>query len=119
MALFRRGLPKRAVAGAFLGFVYGALLMPLPGTYTFAAGVGWVLLSVGLLFGRPISYYTYVTWALLWMAWRGVLAFQGAAGHPLLAIVDVIVPLVSIVLLSSSGYVESVRAEEPGEGVSR
>jgi hypothetical protein len=114
MALFRRGLPKRAVVAAFLGFVYGALLMPIGGTLqSFLMGAGWVLLSVSLLFGRTLSYYSYVIWALLWMAWRGVLVFQGKAGNVLGAVFDVLVPLVSVALLSSSGYVEAVRGEEP------
>lgn len=115
MALFRRGIPRRAFAAAALGFLYGVLVMPTGGAPMFAAGAGWAILALSLLFARPISYYAYVTWALLWMAWRGVLAFQGQGGPPIAAIVDVGVPLVSIVLLSASGYLEHARAEPEPE----
>lgn len=115
MPLFRRGLPKRAVAAAFLGFLYGVLYMPTGGggMQPFLTGACWVLLSVALLFGRSFSYYSYVTWALLWMVWRGVLAFQGKVGNPFGAIFDVLLPLVSVALLSSSGYIETIRQQEP------
>lgn len=109
MALFRRGLPKRAVAGAFIGFLFGVLYMPTGGLQEFLIGAVWVLFSVSLLFGRAFAYYTYVAWALLWMAWRGVAAIQGKAAQPLAAVIEVIIPLVSLALLSSSGYVELVR----------
>lgn len=112
MPLFRRGLPKRAVAGAFIGFVFGVLYMPTGGTREFLIGAVWVLFSIALLFGRSFAYYTYVGWALLWMAWRGVAAFQGKV-HPVAGIIEVVIPLVSIALLSSSGYVETVRPAEP------
>lgn len=108
MALFRQGLPRRAVVGAFVGFLFGLVYMPTGGTREFVIGAVWVVLAVSLLFGRPLAYYTYVTWALLWMAWRGVLAFQGRM-QPLAGVIEVVVPLVSIVLLSASGYVEQVR----------
>lgn len=113
MALFRRGLPKRAVAGAFLGFLYGIIIMPQPGSVALLAGAGWILLSVGLLFGRPVSYYVFVTWALLWVAWKGVLAFRTfQADAPVLGIVlDILVPLLAVALVSASGYVEAVRSE--------
>lgn len=114
MALFRRGLPKRAVGGAFVGFVFGVLYMPTGGTREFLIGAVWIVLAVSLLFGRAISYYTYVAWALLWMAWRGVAAFRGEAASALAAVIEVLVPLASVALLSSSGYLEAVRprAEE-------
>ena len=112
MALFRQGLPKRAVAGAFLGFVFGVLYMPTGGTREFLIGAVWAVFSVSLLFGRTFAYYTYVGWALLWMAWRGVLAFQGQV-LVLAGVIEVLVPLVSVGLLSSSGYVETVRGSAP------
>lgn len=114
MALFRQGLPKRAVAGAFVGFLFGALYMPTGGTREFVIGAVWIVLAVSLLFGRAFSYYTYVAWALLWMAWRAVAAFRGEASNVFAAVIEVVVPLVSVALLSSSGYVEAVRPRPEG-----
>lgn len=117
MALFKRGLPRRAVAGAFVGFLYGLLVMPTGfatgSNAVVMAGVGWALLSVALLFGRPFSYYVFLAWALLWIAWKGVLAFRGQGGHPLGVALDIIVPLLALALLSSSGYLESAQREPP------
>jgi len=113
MPLFRRGLPRRAVAGAFVGFLYGILVMPTGlatgATAVVAAGAGWALLSLALLFGRPFAYYTFLVWALLWIAWKGVLAFREPG---LGVILDVIVPLLALALLSSSGYLEALRAQD-------
>lgn len=110
MALFRRGLPKRAVAGAFVGFLYGILVMPTSGEgwSAVAIGAGWVILSVSLLFGRPLSYYVFLTWAILWIAWKGVLLWRDQLGFA--GVLDVIVPLVAVALLSSSGYLEMTRS---------
>lgn len=113
MPLFHHNLPRRAVAGAFIGFLFGLAYMPTGGTREFVIGAVWAVLSVSLLFGRPVAYYTYLAWALLWMAWRAVLAFQGQA-HPIAGAIEVIVPLVSVALLSASGYVDTVRDAEPG-----
>lgn len=116
MALFRRGLPRRAVAGALVGFLYGLLVMPTAGGLTspvFLAGAGWALLSLSLLFGRPMSYYTFVGWAVLWIAWKGVLAFRGAGGPLFGVVLDIVVPLLAVALVSGSGYLEFVR-EPPG-----
>lgn len=113
MALFRRGIPRRALAGAFLGFVYGGLVMPTGGTQVFFSGVGWVILSISLLFARPISYYVFVAWGILWTAWKGVALYDLVkAGQPWwLGILDVIVPVVILALLSSSGYLDMARQE--------
>lgn len=111
MALFQRGIPRRATLGAFLGFVYSVLLLTR-GEGLGLAAVGWFLLAIGLLFARPVSYYGYVTWALLWLVWRGVIAFRGEVPSLLWAVVDVAVPLLSIALVSSSGYLEMAR-EDP------
>lgn len=115
MALFRRALPRRAVAGAFVGFLYGALILMLPAPLGIRlAGVGWGLLSTSLLFARPLSYYTWVVWALLWIAWKGVDAFRGVGGAA--AWIDVIVPLVALALVSSSGYLEAIRPPDDDVG---
>lgn len=111
MALFRRGIPRPALIAAFIGFVYGGLIMPTGGTREFLEGVGWVILSISLLFGRTISYYTYVTWGILWVVWKGVLLFRGEIAPWYLGIVDVIIPGVSLALISSSGYLDMVRGE--------
>ena len=104
MALFSRAIPRRAAIGAFVGFLF-SLYVLLSGELLTAAG--WFLLSVSLLFARAISYYVFLVWAVLWVAWRGTIAFrreiplwQGA--------IEVLVPLVAIGLLSSSGYIEAL-----------
>jgi hypothetical protein len=114
MALFRRGIPRRALVGAFLGFLYGCLIMPTGGTQTFLAGVGWIILSISLLFSRPISYYVFVAWGILWVAWKGVAEYNllrdGEAWW--VGIFDVLVPLACVALLSSSGYLDSAREHD-------
>jgi hypothetical protein len=108
MALFRRGIPRRAALGAFAGFLFSLYLLF---SGALATALGWFLLSVSLLFGRAFSYYVYMVWAILWVAWRGVLTFRHEI--PLWAgAIEVLVPLVSIGLLSSSGYVEAVSEPE-------
>lgn len=107
--LFRRAIPRRAMWGAIIGFAYGALLLFIPDVRMKLAALGWGGLSVALLFARPFAYYTYITWALLWMAWKAVEAFQGRAGPVAGAALDVIIPLASVALLSSSGYLESAK----------
>lgn len=119
MALFRRGLPRRAVVGAFVGFLYGSLILLLPAPlHVRLSGVGWGLLSISLLFARPFSYYAWVSWALLWVAWKGVEIFRGLVGAA--GVVDVIVPLLALALVSSSGYLEAIRTtdatDKPDEG---
>lgn len=106
MALFRRGLPRRALVGAFVGFVFGLIVAP---SGLFWAGIAWALLSVALLFARPMAYYAYLTWAILWMAWRGVSAFRGQT-NPIAGMIEVVIPLASVALLSASGYLESTKA---------
>lgn len=112
MPLFRRSIPRRALVAAVVGFVYGGLLLPTGGLPMALAGLGWGLLAVSLLFAHSFAYYSYLTWALVWMCWRAVLAFQGKAGHPVGAAMDVLVPLLSIGLLSASGYLEIIAARD-------
>lgn len=111
MALFRRDIPRRALIAAFIGFVYGGLVMFVPGTQSLLVGGAWVVLSVSLLFGRSISYYTYVTWAIIWVVWKGVSIYRGDITPWYIGLVDVIVPGVSAALISSSGYLEMARGE--------
>lgn len=111
MVLFRRGLPRRAVVGAFIGFLYGAAIFALPAPMDIRlSGVGWGLLSISLLFARSISYYAWVAWALLWVAWKGVEAFRGVSGTT--GWIDVVIPLVALALVSSSGYLEALQPAE-------
>lgn len=109
MVLFKQGIPRRASIGAFLGFLYSILMLTRGELLT---ALGWFLLSISLLFARPFAYYAYVTWALLWLVWRGVLAFQGQVPSVVWAVVDVLVPLLSIGLVSSSGYLEWTRPDQ-------
>lgn len=118
--LFRRPIPKRALVAAILGAVYSFLLIPIPGAYTFfgvnLAGVAWLLLSIGLLFLQPLSYYAYVTWGLLWVVWKGVVAWQARSW---IFALDVILPAVSVLLLTASGYLDAAHeAKAEDEGVS-
>ena len=114
MALFRKRLPRRAAVAAFIGFVYSVLLLgsELAQGLTPAPAIAWFALSIALLFGHAIAYYGFVAWGLLWVAWRGVLAFRGEAGPLLGAALDVVVPLVAVGLLSSSGYLAAIRPRE-------
>jgi hypothetical protein len=113
MALFSRAIPRRAAMGAFAGFLFSLYVLLTGALFTAA---GWFLLAVSLLFARAFSYYVYLTWAILWVAWRGVLTFRGELPWWIGAI-EVLAPLVSIGLLSSSGYVEAV-TEDEGDAVS-
>jgi len=106
MALFRQGLPRKATLGAFVGFVYSVIVL-IRGD--FGAALGWFLLSISLLFAKPIAYYGFLTWAILWLAWRALLTFRGEAGPVLFAVLDVSAPLLAIALVSSAGYLEFVR----------
>lgn len=117
--MFRRPIPKRALVAAILGALYSFLLIPIPGAYAYfgvnLAGVAWLLLSIGLLFLQPLSYYAYVTWALLWIVWKGVLAWQARSW---LYALDVVLPLVSLALLTASGYLDAAheaKAQDEGE----
>lgn len=118
MPLFRRGLPRRAAIAAFIGFVYSVLLLgsELAQGLSPAPAIAWFALSIALLFGHAVAYYGFVAWGLLWVAWRGVLAFQGKAGPLFGAALDVVVPLVAVALLSSSGYLLVVREPREDEG---
>lgn len=107
--MFSRPIPRRAMWGALVGFVYAVLLVFIPDVRMKLAAVGWAVLAIALLFARPFAYYTYIAWALVWMAWKAVQAFQGEGGPVAAAALDVLVPLASIALLSSSGYLEAVR----------
>ena len=108
MALFRQGLPRRATLGAFLGFLYSILIL-MRGDL--GAALGWFLLSISLLFAKPFAYYAFLLWGILWLAWRALLVFQGGAGPIAWAVVDVLLPLLSLAAVSSSGYLEFVRGE--------
>lgn len=120
-ALFRRPIPRRAFVAAALGALYSFLLLPTPGPVAVLGvnlgGVAWFLLAMGLLFLRPFAYYSYVTWGLLWAVWKSVLAWQAGPGW-YAHLPDVALPAVSVILLSSSGYVEAAhaaRGEDDGE----
>lgn len=119
--MFRRPIPKRALAAAVLGALYSFVLLPIPGAYTYfginLAGVAWLLLSIGLLFLQPFAYYAFVTWGLVWAVWKSVVAWQA---RDWVYALDVIVPAVAVLLLSASGYLErahDARAQDEGEGL--
>lgn len=103
-----------------LGALYSFLLLPIPGPYTYVgvnlAGVAWLLLSIGLLFLQPLSYYAYVTWGLLWVVWKSVLAWQERSWvHAL----DALLPALSVILLTASGYLDAAHeAKARDDGLS-
>lgn len=98
---------------AALGAIYAFILLPVPGSYTALGvnlgGIAWLLLAVSLLFLQAFAYYSYVTWALLWAVWKSVVAWRAG---PLWYqhVLDVVVPAASVILLSSSGYLEAAQA---------
>ena len=96
-----------------LGALYSFLLLPLP-IYAVAGislvGVAWFLLSVSLLFLRMLSYHVYTTWAALWIVFQGVRTYQAQSFSWLGLFLDVILPLTSVVLLVTSGYLGAAEA---------
>lgn len=119
MARFaRRPLPRRALVAAMLGAVYALLLLPAPQTPLGVnpIGAGWFLLAVSLLFLTPLAYHVYTTWSIVWVVWRGV-AFYRDGGHLGALALDLALPLVSVALLMSSGYLPVARAWRDGAPV--
>ena len=112
-ALFRRPIPRRALVAAMLGALYSFLLLPLS-VYAFGGvslvGVAWFLLSISLLFLRALSYHAYTSWALLWIVFQGVRAYQAQEVSWFGVFLDVILPLTSVVLLVTSGYLQAAQA---------
>src|SRR5688500_6578033 len=100
MALFKIRLPRRAVAAAALGALYGLLLLPVPSTLggVSAAGVAWFALSLALLFLTPLAYHAFSLWAIVWVVWKSVDAFRAFPGIlPLL--LDIGMPAAAFLLL--------------------
>lgn len=116
-ALFRRPIPRRALVAAVLGALYAFLLLPTKGPALAGVnllGVAWLLLSIGLLFLRTLSYHAFMGWSLVWVVWKSVLAYQE---RDWTIFVDVLVPTVAAVLLMTSRYLEDARqakAEDEG-----
>jgi len=102
-----------------VGALYSFFLLPIPAErLSFLgvnlAGVAWLLLAVSLLFLRSFSYYAYVTWALLWIVWKSVLAWTE---RDWIHVLDVVIPAASVLLLSASGYLDAAheaKAEDEG-----
>lgn len=118
--LFRRSIPRRAFVAAALGALYAFLLLPtpdpmFPGLGINLAAVAWLMLSIGLLFLRTISYHAFMTWGLVWVVWRSVVAYREGSW---VYVFDVVIPTVSIVLLLTSAYLHDARAaKEADDGV--
>lgn len=112
MAIFRRPIPRRAFFAAALGALYALLILP-PLTPRSAIMAGtWLLLAIGLLFARPLAYHAYSFWGILWVAYRSVMWFRERT-NPAFFLLDLAVPLVSLALLMTSGYLESLRPQDP------
>lgn len=117
--LARRPIPRRALSAATLGALYGLLLLPTPGPVFLGLnllGVAWFFLAVGLLFLQPLAYHTYSVWSVVWVAWKGVGAWRAGVFEPLTLALDIGLPLVSLLLLTSSAYLEQARAWDAAEG---
>lgn len=111
MGLVKR-LPRRALVASMLGALYGLLVLPDPRPESLlginAVGVAWFALSLALLFLTPLAYHAFSLWAILWVAWKGVEAFQAYPGH-LGLVLDVGMPAVAFLLLLTSGYLMAAR----------
>lgn len=112
-------LPRRALLGALLGFLYAITILPnwflgvdasVAATLGFAVsvfGVVWLLLAFGLLLLRPLFYHIYCAWAILWVVYRGMNLYPA----PLALVSDAALPLASLVLLMTSGYLPAAEAQ--------
>lgn len=111
MPLFSRPIPRRAFAGAALGALYGLLILPAPETTLGITlpGLAWFLLSMSLLFLRPLAYHAHTFWGLVWIVWR-VVSFFREPVHPLAAALDLGLAGASVALVMTSSYLEAARA---------
>lgn len=119
--LFRRSIPRRAFVAAALGALYAFLLFPtpdpmFPGLGVNLAAVAWLLMGIGLLFLQPIAYHAYMTWSLVWVVWRSVVAYREGSW---VYVFDVVIPTVSLVLLLTSSYLADARAAKAADEAAR
>lgn len=122
MALFPRGVPRRATLGALVGTVYACLLllaMPMDSfpLVPLALATGWFLLSVGLLFLQPMSFTAFTAYAILWIVWRAVVYARNVAtvGFLEFFVNDALLPLLALVLVGSSGYMAAAHHARDAE----
>src|SRR5581483_10623115 len=107
MALFRRPIPRRALVGAVIGAVYASLLLlanPNFDLLPLGLAVGWLLLSVGLLFLQPFAFTAFTAYAILWLVWRSI-SYARSSGVPFVEffVNDALIPLLALILVGSSG----------------
>lgn len=110
MARLRRPLPRRALLAAALGALYGLTILPAPQTVIGVTlpGVTWFVLSLCLLFVLPIAFHVYSAWAILWLLYLGITLVPAGALLPFA--LHLPLPLASLALLMTSGYLELSRA---------
>ena len=108
-------VPRRALLAAMAGALYGLLILPAPQSVLGVTleGVTWFLLSLTLLFLIPLSFHVYSAWAILWIVYRSVL-FVRAGDLGLLAL-DLALPLASLALLVTSGYLDEARTRRAAQ----
>ncbi|MFA5862875.1 MAG: hypothetical protein WDA16_14375 [Candidatus Thermoplasmatota archaeon] len=96
------------LVAAAIGAIYALLILPAPDTVLGIQlyGVVWFILSVSLLFTIAIAYHVYVFWAILWVVFRLVGAFRAPTFDITQMVIDVALPLASLVLLMTSGYLQ-------------
>lgn len=114
----RRPIPRRALIAATLGAVYALLILPAPGTVLGISlpGLTWFVLSLSLLFVLPLAFHVYSAWSILWVLYRGVVFVR--AGEIVLLGADLVLPLASLALLMTSGYLDvaqRARGRPPGD----
>lgn len=97
-------VPRRALLAATVGALYAFLVLPAPQTTLGVTwyGVVWFVMSAGLLFLRPIAYHAFTFWGILWVVYSGVRHVR--AGEYVSLAWDLPLPLASLALLLTSGY---------------
>jgi hypothetical protein len=109
VALFRHPIPRRALWGAGVGLLYSFLILPTAANVVGInpVGVGWFLLSIGLLFLVPLAYHAFTIFGLLSVA-LDVYGFvkDQSVGH----VVDVVIALLAVMLVMTSGYLPAAYA---------
>ena len=94
-----------------LGALYALLILPAPGAVLGITlpGLTWFVLSLSLLFLLPLAFHVYSAWSILWVLYRGVVFLRG--GDVMLLAVDLVLPLASLALLMTSGYLDMAQRE--------
>lgn len=101
--------------GAVIGVLYSFLILPTGANAIGInpVGVGWFLLSVGLLFLVPLAYHAFTIFGLLWGVYEG---FKLFASGETLRVIDVVLSLAAVVLVMTSGYLPAAHEARALDG---